>query len=333
LAFASELAACSRSPKSLQSESSAEQTVKLIALSGPASAKSAELSSLAWHGTTLILLPQYADTLNKDGSGGVYALPKEQIENYLQQKSARPLNPRVIPLSAPDLRKKVPGFEGFEAIAFSGDKVFLTIESHDKSAMKGYLVAGTTDPSLTRIDLDTEHLTPISPQAALGNMSDEAMIVDGQRILTFYEANGLNVNPTPIAHQFTADLSPQPDLPFPHLEYRVTDATPPDDQGRFWVINYLYPGETSLLKPAADSLGPKWAPNLQPSPSGSVERLVQLQITPRGIEIANRSPIWLVLPQNQASHNWEGIAPFNNGFLLVTDSYPQTLLGYVKAYP
>lgn len=326
------MGAC-RSNTTPASSSGAARPVQMIPLAGPVAAKSSELSRLAWHGETLVLLPQYADKASQDGAGAVYALTKVQIQDFLRGKTTTALAPRAVPFSAPSIRDKVPGFEGFESIAFSGERVFLTIESHDKTSMKGYLVAGTTDAALSQIQVDTDHIAPVSPQAPLGNMSEEALVIAGEKLFTFYEANGLNVNANPVAHQFNVALETQPSLPFPHLEYRVTDATPPDDQGRFWVINYFYPGDAAMLQPATDPLAQRWAPNLAPTHDGSVERLVQLQLTESGVALVDRAPIWLELGPSEATRNWEGIAPLGSGFLLVTDSHPQTLFGYVEAQP
>jgi len=308
--------------------SSAVRDIQLIALAGPASAKSSELSGMAWHGDTLVLLPQYADK-----ASAVYSLTRSEIQDYLDHKSATPLTPRAVPFFAQGLRDKIAGFEGFEAIAFSGDKVFLTIEADESSGMKGYLVSGTTDSLLQKILLDVDHLAPIPAQADIGNITDEALVILGEKLLTFYEANGKNVNPSPIAHAFNLDLAALPSLPFPNLEYRVTDATPPDADGRFWVINYFYPGDADSLKPATDPLSEKWAPNQEPREDGTVERLVQFQVSAQGVTLVDRAPLWIQVPKSKDSHNWEGIAPMGNGFLLVTNTYPTTLFGYVSLAP
>ncbi len=71
-------------------------------------------------------------------------------------------------------------------------------------------------------------------------------MVDGETLITLYEANGVDVNESPVAHRFNADLSVLDTVAFPNIEYRVTDATSVDENGRFWITNYYYPGDKEL---------------------------------------------------------------------------------------
>ncbi len=64
-------------------------------------------------------------------------------------------------------------------------------------------------------------------------MSDESIVVFGRRVITFYEANGLNVNPEPSAYSFDLDLNLMDNFSFPTIEYRVTDASSVDQNGVF----------------------------------------------------------------------------------------------------
>ena len=54
-----------------------------------------------------------------------------------------------------------------------------------------------------------------------------------------------------------------------------------------------------------------------------------LQYDADGITFVDRAPVQLELPGEDA-RNWEGIVRLDDvGFLLVTDQYPQTILGFV----
>jgi hypothetical protein len=167
----------------------------------------------------------------------------------------------------------------------------------------------------------------------VGNLSDETILVtegagEDVEILTIYEANGEAVNPDPVAHRFSPDLAELAPVPFLNIEFRVTDATTVDEAGRFWAINYFFPGDTDLaaaVDPLADEFG-EGQTHLQ---SDVVERLVQLQVTPDGIVFTGEAPIQLqLLPED--ARNWEGIVRLDDdGFLLVTDKFPETILGFV----
>jgi hypothetical protein len=193
--------------------------------------------------------------------------------------------------------------------------------------MMGYLLKGTVAEDCSAVTLDPESRQELLPQANLSNMTDETIILDGDRIYTVYEANGINVNPEPTAYGFDFALNPQGTVSFPTIEYRVTDATTVGADGSFWAINYFYPGDTKL-KPGDDQLALKYGIGLSHQSAEQVERLVKMSVSDAGIEILDQEPIYLELDSEEA-FNWEGLVRMGDGFLIVTDEYPTTILGYV----
>ncbi len=306
--------------------------MQVIPLGGLAAKRNAEISGMAWYGDTLILLPQYPDHFYKDGSGVLFGLPKQAVLDYLDGKSTDTLLPLEIPFDDGGASNKnedgMTRFEGFEALAFSGERVFLTIESQPKT-MLGYLAVGSVQPGLSSITLD-RNWVEIQPQAMLDNYTDEALLVHHEQVITIYEANGAQVNPNPTAHVFDLQLNPMGTLTFPNIEYRITDATPPDKQGRFWAINYLFPGDLLKLQVKEDPLAAQYGEGPTHSQYQTVERLVQFQISDESIHLVKTPPVQLALLGDAASRNWEGLAILDGrGFLLVTDLYPETILGFV----
>jgi hypothetical protein len=312
--------------KSLSATS--ESPVTSIPLDGPVANADAEVSGLAWYGDTLIILPQYPDRWGNN----LFALPKQDIFAFLDGDLSGPLTPMAIPLTAPDLTR-IDGYEGLEAIAFIDDQVFITIEASTFTTTQGYLVAGSIVPDLSQLQLDTAVLTNIESQTGISNYSDETLLVHDDMLITIHEANGRNVNTDPIAHQFDTALAATGSISFPAIEYRVTDATAVDEQGQFWVINYLFPDSIDKLDPAADPLVSEYG--IGPTHAGStvVERLVELQIGETGITLVDTPPIQLELLDDGTARNWEGIARLEerNGFLLATDKFPSTILAFVAA--
>ncbi len=298
-----------------------------IPLSGPVSESDAELSGLAWYGEHLILLPQYPERLDNQ----LFALPKQEIITFLAGESNEPLTPLAIPFDTSALVNEISRFEGFEAIGFSGDQIIVTIEARSMFSMAGYLAKGEIRPDLSAAWLDSTTIGEISPQSNLSNASDETLVIAGDRVMTIYEANGQNLNPRPQAHQFdlsSADLTPLDRINFPTIEYRVTDATALDADNRFWVSNYLFPDSVSKIKPAPDALFSAYGVGETHAKTPTVERLIELQYTETGIELVNQAPIQLELGEN--SRNWEGIVRLpEQGFLLVTDKFPATMLSFV----
>lgn len=302
-----------------------------IPLTGPLSEAKAEISGLAWYSDTLIILPQYPQRMSNQTAGAVFGLRRAEIEAFIAGRRNGPLTPFEIPLESGGVERLATRFEGYEAIAFYEQQAFLAIEARQGGEMTGYLVRGEIAPDLSRLTLDPATLTANPLQAQFDNQSDEALLIDGQMLLALYEVNGQTLNPQPHASQFDLNLQPQPDLPFPHLEYRLTDATAPDAQGRFWVMNYFYPGD-SELKPTVDPLTEKYGPGATHRKSQVVERLVELQITPQGIQLVDRAPILLQLSAEGEARNWEGLVRLPGlGFIIATDKFPSTILAFVRA--
>lgn len=309
-----------------------EQPVVLLPLSGPLAEARSELSGLAWLGDRLLLLPQYPERFDEaGGDGALFTLTRAEILACLPQGDCPPLLPQPLRLEAPGLTQLVPGFEGFEAIAFDGTTAYLTIEASPGGGMMGYLVRGRYDAAQNSLRLELDTLHPLPPQAELDNMSDEALLLLPEGVLTFYEANGRSVNPQPVARQFDRDLQPLADLPLPALEYRLTDVSDLDAEGRFWAINYFYPGDRKL-RPAEDALAQYGMPTAQVGRE-PVERLVQFSWSAEaGLQRVDRPPIWLAAAEDGEARNWEGLVQLDGeGFLLVTDRFPNTQLGFVAA--
>ncbi|MDY6875132.1 MAG: hypothetical protein SWK90_02860 [Chloroflexota bacterium] len=310
---------------------SPEQPVRVVPVTGALVDKDAEVSGLAWYGDYLIILPQYPDRFASPNEGLLFAIPKGDILAFLDGTSDAPIMPQDVLFVAPGLARQIAGFEGYEAIAFQDDRVFVTIESKTGMSMLGYLVAGEMAPDLSSLCLDATTLTEIPPQAGLINMTDETLLVAGDRLVTVYEANGAAVNSEPVARLFALSLYPLDPIPFPNVEYRITDATGLDGADRFWALNYFWPGDETKLKPATDALATKYGKGPTHARLTTVERLVEFQYTETGISLVDTPPIQLELIDDDHSRNWEGIVRLDNrGFLLVTDTYPETILGFVS---
>jgi len=287
---------------------------------------------MAWFGDEmLILLPQYPEKFGDGAYGAVFALPKSQILGYLEGETQTPIQPVEIPFDDAGFSTSIPGYEGFESIAISGNSVYLTIES-SPGEMVGYLVSGQISPGLESIRLASNRQTAIPPQASLKNYSDEALLAFGDRLVSIFELNGAALNPDPVAHLFDLSMQLQDTLAFPAIEYRITDATPPDEFGRFWAINYFFPGDADL-KPTSDPIQEMYGEGFTHTRSDAVERLIELQFSETGIVLSDSAPIQLELLSGDQARNWEAIGWLDGlGFLLASDRYPDTILGFVQ-YP
>jgi hypothetical protein len=125
-----------------------------------------------------------------------------------------------------------------------------------------------------------------------------------------------------------AESAPAASLPFPHIEYRITDATTVDEYGRFWIINY-YSGSDKYYA-ENDPIAERVGIGATHSMFEHVERLVEFQLTESGIIFSGAAPIQFKLP-NKEPRKWEGVARLGErGFLVATDKSPDTILGFVS---
>jgi len=319
---------CEKAPQTNTLSSVKEYEIIEIKLDGPAAGRKAEISGLAWYKNQLVLLPQFPEKFGDS----FFIVPKDSILSYLNNNRTAPLQPKKISINSNGLIQKIEGYEGFEAICFAGDKVYLTVEAKNNGKMTGYLMIGNITPDLSSINIDSQNLQKIAQQTKLHNYSEETMLCFQDTVYTIYEANGANVNQSPLAHRFTENLESLSAFPFPNIEFRITDATASDLHGRFWVINYLWPNDRDKLNPAADSITIKHGAGTSHAQSETVERLVEMRLTSSGIVLTNTPPIQFKLTEDD-SRNWEGLVRLNDlGFLVATDKYPETILAFV-AYP
>ncbi|HPH95503.1 MAG TPA: hypothetical protein PKW33_06145 [Anaerolineaceae bacterium] len=308
-----------------------EVPVVEIPLEGDLADAKAEISGLTWCGDHLILIPQYPARFAPKDKSYFYTLTKAEILDSLAQNPLRALKPSPVELDDGEA-SQLPGYEGFEAAACFGEHFYAAVETKSGDRMMGYLFVGKVNEALTEIKLDKGSRKELPPQAKIDNFTNEALAWTGEGILSFYEANGAKVNPDAHALVFDRQFNPQKNAPMPSLEYRLTDATPVDEAGNFWVINYFYPGDTKI-KPDSDPLALN-GEGASHQVSENVERLVQLHWDGEKISLGEHAPIWLQLRDNGEARNWEGLAQLDDkGFLLVTDTHPRTILGFVKANP
>ncbi len=307
-----------------------ETAVQNIPLAGELADRHAEISGMAWYGDYLILLPQYPNFYLEEGTednGSLFAIAKADLDAYLNKESYTPLESIKIPFSAPEAYA-IEGFEGFEAITFDGDNVYMTVEISGADGMYANLIAGTIASDLSAVTMDATTLTKIETQSGVDNMSDETIFLAGDHIVTIHEANGVAVNPEPVAHLFGKDLSESGTIPMVCVEYRITDATVLDKMGSFWAINYFYPGEEVLL-PEVDPIVETYGNGPTHTAGAGVERLLEFSYSKDGVVLTETPPIMLQLMADGNLRNFEGLVRYENGFLLATDKYPYTILGFV----
>ena len=307
-----------------------ETAVVDLTLAGPITAQEIQLSGLTWHGDDLVLLPELVDEVDV-----LYAIPKAQILAALDNDAPVTLTPATIAVDSTGLVAAAPGLEGFEAIWIDGDAVtFLLEASTALHQPRGYIVAGAFVDGGTRVVIDPATVVEVPPVSGIANHANEALFGrPGVGFGLLSEVNGVDVVPPPSRARLygpAPGFAQAPDVPFPSLEYRVTDATAVDGAGRFWVMNYFFPGE-DFLAPTVDPIADRWGEGPTHQGFMAVERLVELQLFDDAIELVDAPPIqFQLVADGEASRNWEGLVRLDDrGFLLCTDAFPRTMLGFV----
>jgi hypothetical protein len=296
-----------------------------IPLKGEAAERNLEMSGLAWYGDNLILMPQYVDK----EAPGFYFLKKDQINNWLESDRVDSLIPEKIDLIFPNFDVGIGGFQGFEAVCFSGNNAYLVMESKHDGVMHSFLVSGKMDFKQKRLTINSEKLETIKLPVNINNMGYESILKYKYRLMILFEANGANVNADPNAELYTTSLKHKASVSFPNVEYRITDVTDVDSRGRFWALNYFWPGEKKRLLPAEDTILDGFEEGLTHQQYDHVERLVEYKIKSKEIVRTDTAPIQLVMEEK--SRNWEGLARLDKkGFLMIVDEHPRTILSFIS---
>lgn len=304
--------------------------LKILPLKGKISGKKTEISGLTWYKEQLIILPQYPDRFSKNSAGALFTIPKEDILAYIDGKSLEEFNPERIEFHDQRIRSAIDGFQGYEAILFNSNKVYLAIEALHKGVMSAYLIEGAITGQPYRIDLNLSSLRSLPMPVNLRNFAYESMIHSGEILFSFYEANGINANPNAYAPGYNLQTGDSLITRFPNIEYRVTDATQLDSKKNFWIINYFWPGDYDRLSPGIDSLAFRSDFKAAFSADIPIERLVEMHYTGNRFVLTQTDPINLAPESNGESRNWEGIVKLDDrGFIIATDKHPRTILAFV----
>ena len=287
------------------------QSYTEIELDGLITDRKQEISGMTIHRNNVILLPE---NLN----GYYFYIPFSEILGRLSDYERKllyndkPILPVQKTLTTRKLKERYPGLDGFEAIAFNGDDVYIMIEVRIDGKMAGLLIWGTIIPSTMEIDIPEENIMLIKPPAQIDNFSFESLTITDGQLIMIYETNGFKIIDRPFQYVVNLDDMSINKTPFPHIDFRLTDATSVIDN-RFWMINYYWTGDKKVLG-VEDTL--------------SIERLVEFKLGYNGIERSNSE--YITLDNLDDPHNWEGLVRFGNGFLICTDKWPRMVLGYIE---
>jgi len=313
-----------------------EATPAYIALEGPCADATSELSGLAWDGDALVLLPQFPDRLSDPA---LFVIERREIADALA--APHPVEPRAVPLELDGLVEAIDGYEGFEAIAIDGDTVTLAIEVREAPTwMRGVLVHGVilrgADGGMTGVQIDASTAIDLPAPAPIANKAYEAIVdVEGGTLALFELTTPRFVEGPSGRWVADAAFDHAPDAVTPievaPIVGRWTDATTIDADGRFFVVNYVWPGDAAIRDDAVDdALARAWGIGASHLTSDAIERVVELHFDGHRVTQVERAPTWIALDADEGPRNWEGIARWSDdAVVLVTDRFPGTRLAVV----
>ncbi|MCF8240856.1 MAG: hypothetical protein K9J16_05675 [Melioribacteraceae bacterium] len=308
-----------------------ENEVEIIELDKSLTDSDVEFSGLSWYGDLLIFLPQFPNKFSDDQNGILFYTTKKRINDYINGDDDSPVKLKKLKMITEGLDSKYTNWaSGFESITFNGDKVYLTIEFVNLGSTSGYIIKGKIDPDLLIITLNTENIKEIPQLVNIRNFSYETSLVYNNDIYTIHEYNGKTFCSNPAVYIFDENLIEKEIADFPHIEYRITDAASCNSSGEFWTLNYFWPGDINDLKPAKDEIGEKFGIAGSNLNNNVIERLLKFNIIDGHIKLSDAAPIYLKIPEEVEGRNWEGIEKLDNkGFLLVTDTFPETIFAFL----
>ena len=273
-----------------------------VPLDGLITDRKQEISGMTTYKDNLILLPE-------NRNGYYFYIPFDEIMNTL--RTGDKILPVQKTFTTRKLKERYPGLDGFEAIAFNGDNVYVMVEVRIDGKMAGLLLWGTIIPSTMEIDIPEENIMLIKPPAQIDNFSFESLTITDGQLIIIYETNGSKTIDRPFQYVVNLDDMSINKTPFPNIDFRLTDATSVIDN-RFWMINYYWTGDKETLGVPNDV---------------GIERLVEFKLGYNGIE--RSSSEYITLDNLDDPHNWEGLVRFGRGFLICTDKWPRMVLGYI----
>jgi hypothetical protein len=262
--------------------------------------------------------------LQEKAEGKIYALPLADIDAQLRDP-AQGLSYQKYPLlGLAALRKRIdaagPAYEGLEALVIDGSTCYFSVETHTEQA-SCYLLKGQLTPDA--VQLDTTFLVtlpkPTQPDGSqVHNAGFEALARQGHCLLPLFEYNYFATgNQAPRLDERRLPSGKQPRLvQVQPLPFRITDITATHKR-HFTALNYFFAGEDDKVYRTPDSDPASTGLIKSQGSYRSYSRLIDLKITGRRVKW---KPL-LEFPLEYRGYNWEGLAAYRQGYLVINDKY------------
>ncbi len=300
----------------------AQGNLKFLPLPAAISSVNEEFSGMAWSGNRLYLLPQYGNHKETllDGPFSIYSLDEAELSNVIEGKDSALTTYRHLSVKnldqLPDSVKKF--YQGFEAITIIDNQVFLAMETHDEYDYC-FLLKGILDVQRHEITIDPHHYIALKRYPYIFNAGFESLtyLQDQKKLMVVFEFNAMATGGIGYLVDPSFNHEPKP-VNIPFLPFRITDMAS-TDKGRIYAINYYWEGDyksylnNNVIRNPEETLK-KWiADPLDSLKTKSYARLVTRKKW--------NSKKWeQVTSFHHKYTNWEGLALYKNGALVITDA-------------
>ncbi|MDB5147191.1 MAG: hypothetical protein JWQ57_1211 [Mucilaginibacter sp.] len=307
----------------------AQNVYKNIPLPKNISGVNEEFSGMTIYGNRLYLEPQYGDhkETKLDGTFNLYSILADSIDQVIDGRDTALTAYKTISVKKlnllPDSVKA--NYEGFEAISIVNNTVFLSIETDDKYAYC-FVLKGKLDTVKGEMTIDPVHFISLRRYPSISNAGFESVtyLPKENKLLAYYEFNAMTKGGLGYLIDTSFNKAPE-QIKTPFLYFRITDIAAAND-GRIYGINYFWNGDYDAY------LNNDWVKSPEAAISKTIPELgsklsgdpVYLHNNPYAaiVILANRkSKQWkYVRSFDGVKNNWEGIALFKKGALIITDA-------------
>lgn len=291
-----------------------------------------EFSGIAMYGNRLYLEPQYGNhkETKLDGDFLIYSIAADSIDRVIDGKDSILTAYRTIHIKnldkLPDSVKN--DYEGFEALSIVNNTAYLSIETHDSYGYC-FLLKGILDTVKNEILIDPLHFITLKRYLRIDNAGFESVtwLPKEQKLLAYYEFNGEAEG----GHGYLIDtaFNKVPEhIETPFLYFRLTDIAATTDD-KIYGINYFWNGDynaylnNDLLKNQKEKIK-KSIPDLQKPIDSNPDYLKQKTTNYARIVMLNsrKDKHWKQVTSAFPAfkNNWEGIALYRKGALIITDA-------------
>lgn len=290
-----------------------------------------EFSGMTILNNRVYLEPQYGDhkETKLDGDFNIYSISTDSISRVIDGKDTALTAYKTIKVlnlsQLPDSVKKY--YEGFEAITIVNKQVYLSIETTD-SYDYCFVLKGVLDTIKNQILIDPKHYVTLKRPLYIVNAGFESVtyLPTEKKLLAYYEFNALANGGTGYLID-TAFKKPPQKIKVPFLYFRITDISATKN-GKLYGINYFWNGDYNRYLNNKTVTNPENSikeviPDLRDKLNKDPDYLKNSKTNyARIVALDNfKTGEWKqVTSFNASNNNWEGLALFRKGALIITDA-------------